>query len=193
MTSPDSSPFFSRNSAPVPDQPLAVSGRFSRLSFIGWFAFLQIIAFFSSIALGLFSGIFNMATMSLDSQFVNALTGIAGLGYIVLLVLYVYFYIVIVARRLHDLNKSGWLMLLSLIPLLNILLMIYLLLGAGTAGNNRYGAPRPAAFWEKLLAWLMIILTALSIFAAGSIISFMMGAGQIETPQQAIEKGTEYF
>lgn len=43
-------------------------------------------------------------------------------------------------RRLHDLDKSGWFMLLVLIPFVNIIFALYLLLAQGTVGYNKYGA-----------------------------------------------------
>ncbi len=193
MTSQDASPFFSRNPAPQSDNPLSPSGRFGRLSFIGWYGFFNIVFFMASIGLSLAAGIFSLTTLSLDSHFADALTGLAGLGYAALSVLYIYFYIVLAVRRLHDLNKSGWLLLLILLPAVNIFFILYLLLASGTPGPNRFGAPRPAAVWEKLLAWLMIALTLLSIFAAGSIVSYMMGSGELPAPQEAIQNSAKYF
>ena len=43
-------------------------------------------------------------------------------------------------RRLHDVGKSGWMLLLWLIPLLGWLYLLYLYLQPGTAGPNAYGA-----------------------------------------------------
>ena len=45
------------------------------------------------------------------------------------------------ARRLHDTNKSGWMQLIWLIPLLGWIYMIYLLVQEGDAADNQYGAP----------------------------------------------------
>ena len=45
------------------------------------------------------------------------------------------------ARRLHDMNKSGWLQLIWLIPILGWIYMIYLLVQDGDAADNQYGAP----------------------------------------------------
>ncbi len=42
-------------------------------------------------------------------------------------------------RRLHDMDKSGWFVLLSAVPGINCLFGIYLLLVKGTDGTNRYG------------------------------------------------------
>lgn len=44
-------------------------------------------------------------------------------------------------KRLHDLNQSGWLWLLGLIPIVNFFFGIYLLFGKGTDGANDYGEP----------------------------------------------------
>ena len=48
--------------------------------------------------------------------------------------------IMIATRRLHDLDKSGWWLLLMLVPFVNVILELYILLMPGTAGWNRYGA-----------------------------------------------------
>ena len=45
------------------------------------------------------------------------------------------------ARRLHDTNKSGWLQLLGLIPILGWIYLIYVCAQPGDAGDNPYGAP----------------------------------------------------
>lgn len=47
------------------------------------------------------------------------------------------------ARRLHDIGKSGWLMLIGFIPLVGLYL-IYLLAQDSEAGANAYGE-RPKA------------------------------------------------
>ncbi len=44
-------------------------------------------------------------------------------------------------KRLHDLNKTGWLYLLGLVPIVNFFFAIYLIVWKGTDGNNQYGAP----------------------------------------------------
>jgi len=42
-------------------------------------------------------------------------------------------------RRLHDIDKSGWLMVLAFVPLASIVLLI-LLFVEGTPGPNQFGA-----------------------------------------------------
>ncbi len=46
-------------------------------------------------------------------------------------------------RRLHDTNKSGWFLLISLIPLVGLIILIVFLATAGNPGANNYGSPDP--------------------------------------------------
>ena len=50
----------------------------------------------------------------------------------------------VAVRRMHDLEKSGWWILIVLIPILGVLIMIYWFVQRGTAGPNAYG-PDPLA------------------------------------------------
>ncbi|MCC7635414.1 DUF805 domain-containing protein [Stenotrophomonas rhizophila] len=47
----------------------------------------------------------------------------------------------LLVRRLHDGNRSAWFMLLSLIPSVGPLIMVYFMLVEGDKDENRYGAP----------------------------------------------------
>ena len=49
--------------------------------------------------------------------------------------------IAIIIKRLHDTNRSGWMCLLALVPLVNLWLMVCMFL-PGTQGSNSYG-PQP--------------------------------------------------
>src|ERR1700687_3857165 len=51
------------------------------------------------------------------------------------------------ARRLHDIGKSGWWLLISLIPLIGVLILIYWLVPPGAAGRNHMGDPAPQRAW----------------------------------------------
>ena len=44
-------------------------------------------------------------------------------------------------RRLHDTDKSGWMVLISVIPLIGLYIIV-LLIADGTKGKNRFG-PKP--------------------------------------------------
>ena len=53
--------------------------------------------------------------------------------------------IAVAIRRLHDTNKSGWWLLIGIIPFGGIVLLVFYIL-EGTAGPNDHGAgPEPAA------------------------------------------------
>lgn len=189
----DSSPFFSPPPLPSNDHPLSASGRFGRLSAIAWYGFIHLMTLFASIALSLVLGLLNLQQWSMSHLSLNTLSSMTGLGFSVIFLLYLYFLWVITIRRLHDMNRSGWFSLFFLLPILNVLLSLYLLFGSGSTGSNRYGAARLTAIWEKILAWLMIILTLLSFIVSGSLMSYQFQSGEINTPQQVIEKGTAYF
>lgn len=60
---------------------------------------------------------------------------------VVIMAFWFYCSFIIVAKRWHDNGQSGWLALLSLVPIVNIVLGLMLLFGRGTEGSNRYGPP----------------------------------------------------
>ncbi len=46
----------------------------------------------------------------------------------------------VTARRLHDIGKSGWWMLISLVPLVGAIVLFVFLCTDGQPGENAYGA-----------------------------------------------------
>ena len=45
----------------------------------------------------------------------------------------------VAVRRFHDIDKSGWFILISIIPLVGWIIMLVMLVGKGTEGKNRFG------------------------------------------------------
>lgn len=45
----------------------------------------------------------------------------------------------VIVRRLHDINCSGWWILLALVPLLGSIILFVMMLIDGTKGKNRFG------------------------------------------------------
>lgn len=43
-------------------------------------------------------------------------------------------------RRLHDIGKSGWYLLLVFVPIIGWLILLYFYIKKGDAGSNAYGA-----------------------------------------------------
>jgi len=46
--------------------------------------------------------------------------------------------VMLTIKRFHDLDQSGWLTLIMLIPFVNIVALVYLLIARGTEGSNRF-------------------------------------------------------
>lgn len=102
-------------------------GRLNRKSYIYRSIFL-------SLVLGIIQLILELATAAIEA--------LELLFAVMILVLCIFGFvasIMMLARRLHDLDKSGWWMLLLFVPLVNILFYIYILFFKGTEGPNQYG------------------------------------------------------
>ena len=76
-----------------------------------------------------------------QSAFGNAQAGV-GLSLFYLLAIFIPS-IAVTVRRFHDIDRTGWWMLFSVVPLANVITMVFLLQD-GTSGTNRFGDdPRP--------------------------------------------------
>lgn len=88
----------------------------------------------------LFNMIFAMVVMALDNVLGIAMESI---GYGPLYGLYTLAMFIpglsVGVRRLHDIEKSGWMMLIALIPLIGAIWLIVLFAKNGTVGPNQYG------------------------------------------------------
>ncbi len=95
-------------------------GRASRAAYWWWFLF----AFLAGIAA-------NILGAALDTSILSILVGLGlflpGLAFAV--------------RRLHDTGRSGWWVLIALIPLIGFIVLIVFLVGEGDDGPNEYGPP----------------------------------------------------
>ena len=66
-------------------------------------------------------------------------------------------------QRCHDFNTTGWLSLLMLIPLANLIFIII----PGTDGPNNYGGPTPPnGIGVLIVAWLLPVIFIVGIIAA---------------------------
>lgn len=104
------------------------------------------------------------------SAMMDPTTGMSSFGWIAYILVNIVSLVIAVMfgkRRLNDLNRSGWFFLLLIIPLVNLLLIIYLLFFSGTDGDNNYGPKTvPNTLGVKVLALFMPILFILGIAAA---------------------------
>lgn len=71
---------------------------------------------------------------------IDAVAGTEGIFYGLAAVAVILPNIAVGVRRLHDIDKSGWLYLLYLIPLVGTILLIVWGCKEGTSGPNQYGA-----------------------------------------------------
>ncbi|MGY5351811.1 DUF805 domain-containing protein [Wenyingzhuangia sp. IMCC45533] len=85
--------------------------------------------------------LFNLI-ISWSLQGIGFATGISAIVYLASIYGLVVFLpsLAVAVRRLHDVNKSGWFLLVSLIPLVGIIWLIVVLATEGDKGTNQYGA-----------------------------------------------------
>ena len=93
-----------------------------------WSFFLLMLAV--CIVAGMVDGILGMRGMI--AGLYGPVTALAGLFFLVP-------GIAVGIRRLHDTDRSGWWLLIGLIPLLGLVLLYFFVL-EGTSGANQYGA-----------------------------------------------------
>ena len=112
--------------------PFSFNGRIRRMEYFLSFlvgGLIFGIAFF----LGVGTALFGAASNSGSGLGVGVLIGFIAL------IADIWFSLAQYVKRLHDTDKSGWLILLSLIPVVNFALALYMLFADGTVGPNRYG------------------------------------------------------
>ncbi len=104
------------------DHYVKFDGRASRPAYWWWFLF--------GILVGIAA---NVIGAIIDTQVIAYLTSLAlflpGIS--------------VAIRRLHDTNRSGWWLLIILIPLIGFIVLIVFFLQDSDAGENQYG-PHPA-------------------------------------------------
>jgi uncharacterized membrane protein YhaH (DUF805 family) len=74
---------------------------------------------------------------------------------------------VMAKRRFNDVNLSGWLALLILMPVVNVFVWLYLMFKSGTPGPNAYGPmPAPNSKTIVILALFIPLIFIIGILAA---------------------------
>ena len=100
-------------------------GRINRAKFLIYMFFIQLL-FIMFVFLIYY---FYKYNLSIVSEILSIVASIFGIW--TSLALYI--------KRWHDLDKSGWWILLIFIPIINLLVFIYLSIKKGTEGSNRFG------------------------------------------------------
>jgi uncharacterized membrane protein YhaH (DUF805 family) len=120
------------------------------------------------------------------------MSGSSMIGYTVLAVGYIALIIssfIIMIQRLHDLDKSGWMCLLALVPFANIYLIVLLIFFRGTPGKNRFGLQTPPnKTWHWIAAMTLPIISIIGILAAIALPQYQR---YVERAQDAKEQSYE--
>tara|TARA_B100000579_G_scaffold437979_1_gene470477 strand:+ start:11368 stop:12204 length:837 start_codon:yes stop_codon:yes gene_type:complete len=89
--------------------------------------------FLQALLLPLYFILFVMENTTSDEGIIIA--GIIGIIILLLLIPT----LAVTIRRFHDINKSGWFVLLNFIPFIGWIIVLVMLVGKGTEGKNRFG------------------------------------------------------
>lgn len=168
---------------------LSPASRIGRLRYLAHsFLFMLAASIAMSLVLGIFAAV--LAGVGLGETAAMGVVILLSVGcYIAMLVVYVIFMI----QRLHDLNKSGWMSLLVLIPIVNFFFGLYLIFAPGTRGPNNYGlAPPPNRTWHwiaGLVGPVLMTVVMLGIIAAIAIPAY---SGYVERAQQVRDYDSQY-
>jgi uncharacterized membrane protein YhaH (DUF805 family) len=131
-----------------PVRIFAVSGRIGRARYIAYTVALPLIVMFIAGLLGGFLGPVGVVAIAV--------------GWIAVLAIS----IMLTVQRCHDFDTTGWLALLGLIPLVNLIFWFI----PGSDSRNRFGAPTPPNSTGVLIAvWILPALFLVGIIAAISI------------------------
>lgn len=131
------------------------SGRIGRVRYLGYCTMLfgiTMVVFFAAGVATLIASALGVIVM--------------GLAYLALLVAG----FVLARRRLNDLDQSGWLAILLFIPLVNMLIGLWMMIGRGSEQANRFGPPPgPNTRGVIIAAWFFLAVPLIGIAAAVAI------------------------
>jgi uncharacterized membrane protein YhaH (DUF805 family) len=163
---------------------LALNGRIGRVRYIAY-------TLAPSFVLNFVSGILFAIMMPMLGKH-------AWLGMLLYIPVMVLLFIMGV-RRLNDLNVTGWISLLGLIPFVNLIFWLVLLCMPGSVGSNRYGpAPRKntsgvivaACAGPVVLVFVIGVLAAVAIPAYQDYVRRAKSAQQHSAPAPAAQQDT---
>jgi uncharacterized membrane protein YhaH (DUF805 family) len=107
----------------------AVFGGRSRRAEYWYFVLFNLIVFIVLSLIDSLLGTFNFVSGA------GLLSGIYGLAVLIPT-------LAVTVRRLHDIDRTGWWILINLIPLIGTIVLLVFALTDGTPGSNQYG-PNP--------------------------------------------------
>lgn len=159
-------------------QPEMFSTR-GRIGRVRYFAYSMAMQFLAFLGLGI-AGALLLSLVGKDDPAL-AVNVTMGLGFAVYAALLIIAF-VLIKRRLNDLDHTGWLSLLLLVPLVNVVLALYAMLWPGSAGHNNYG-PKPVPNPVALTLFVTVILM-LTILAGIAVMTYVssLSPGNLPLP-----------
>jgi uncharacterized membrane protein YhaH (DUF805 family) len=145
-----------------PVRVFSVSGRIGRARYIAYGIGFYVLFAFVAVGLG---------------------AALGGFGAVLAMVAWVALIVIgfmLTIQRCHDFNMSGWLALLMLVPLANLVFLFI----PGTDGPNRFGPPTPQNGTGVLVAaWSLPVIMVVGIVAAIALPAYQdyqKRAGQVQ-------------
>lgn len=151
-------------------QVFSFSGRIGRLRYIAY-----------SMAWGLVLLCIGLVVLGGGALMMGGFEGVmAGLGFGLFAIYGILAQVpsfIVAIRRANDMDQSGWLSLLLLVPFVNFIFILVLLFAPGTKGSNKYG-PEPVENSAGVIAVASIVIGffALAILLAIFLPAFVPSA-----------------
>jgi uncharacterized membrane protein YhaH (DUF805 family) len=137
---------------------ISFNGRIGRIRYLAYSTGISILAMLVMIPLGGASAL--MGGAADVSSFGVISISVLSIAALVFTVMYG-------KRRLNDLNRSGWWLLVFLVPVVSLLLTIYMVFFPGTDGENDFGAePDANSIGVKILGLAIPVLSLIGVLAA---------------------------
>lgn len=177
-------PMVAKTQASTPKEPFRILRRMGRARYLAlcWLVpLIEVTAFMLPDYLPMLIG--GALTIQQTVSMVAGIHTLAGLIAIYLMI-----------TRLHDMDRNGWLWLFALIPIVNLLFLLWLGIGRGTKGWNVYGnvPPAPANLTMAIGVYLPLCLLLTGIAGAWLNQDLLIAAIQ-DIPDWASEwAGLEY-
>lgn len=170
-------------------QFLSTQGRIGRLRYLAYSMGASLLLYVVAIPVVLIFAAAGVTASSLTSGEAGVASTIALLAIAVLYVAAFAIYFVYTKRRLNDLGQTGWLSLLILVPLINLIMWIYIQFFPGQPHSNQYGA-KPVANTTGviILACVPLLFAVLGIFAAISIPAYQDYVQRAQQAQSQFEE-----
>ena len=143
----------------------SMRGRIGRVRYVAYSMLGNLVLMFAAMLLAIVA----VGLLDLNEDSEETMMIFAVVAYIPMVI----YSVMVMKRRANDLDRSGWISMLMLVPVVNIIFSFYLLLVKGTQGRNRFG---PAPVKNSGIIYFVIVLAA--VFMLGIIAAIALPAYQ---------------